>query len=484
MAKKSLQDINPLEYDLSTNVSVSPKQQTNRLIQLGKGVYKDKISNNILYNYDEMPTAEIVGHKKKKSINDNWQKAYTRGIPSGIMGSDMETMNAVTGGALNLISPSQVVGATIHSNKPQDYFLNLLKGNNGIVTDNFNKEHPYLSIAANGAFDAFNGRTLYNINYWNQTRPLLTSIGKGIGKTIIEIPYNIATNKNIQTYGRKIINPIQNSDYIKDIIYYPETIKAIKDGRYTPFFLTTSRARNSLAKNTRKLQSRFDDAYTFNKRIEANKSSPIDVDNQYNVNIDNWNKTDGIRNFNESPFKNTKPTLHVDPLKNKKGQKFYEASGYYEPKYNSIHIPSRTSKHILIDPNSYRTQRLVSHEIHHHLQNVIPKYDDIAKFDENVGYYVVNENNDLANKIFAPIKKNSLKEKTNWAGSPHEVQSEMAGLKYQLNNPANYNNQPWYNKLYMSSYIANRFNISPFKADKMLNDMSRHSFAMGGYVHN
>lgn len=38
MAKKSLQDINPLEYDLSTNVSVSPKQKTDRLIQLGKSL--------------------------------------------------------------------------------------------------------------------------------------------------------------------------------------------------------------------------------------------------------------------------------------------------------------------------------------------------------------------------------------------------------------------------------------------------------------
>lgn len=485
MAKKSLQDINPLDYDLSTNVYVSPNQQTDRLIQLGKGVYKDKISNNILYNYDEMPTAEVVGHKRKKSINDNWQKAYAKGVPSGTMASDMETMNAVTGGALNLISPSQVVGAAIHSNKPQDYFLNLLKGNNGIVTDNFSKEHPYLSMAANGAFDAFNGRTLYNINYWNQTRPLLTSIGKGIGKTIIEVPYNIATNKNIQTYGRKIINPIQNSDYINDIINPIETIKAIKDGRYTPFFLTTSRARNSLAKNTRKLQSRFDDAYNFNKRIEANKSSPIDIDNQYNVNIDNWDvawkSNKGIGDIKDSPYKNSKPLLHIDPLKNNKGQKFYDAAAYYSN--NDVYIPSRTSKHILTDPNSFKTRRTLSHEINHHMQDVIPEYRNIGNFDENVGYYVVNENNDLANKIFAPIKKNSLKEKTNWAGSPYEVQSDMAGLKYQLNNPSNYNNQPWYNKLYMKHYISKRFNISSSEADKMLNDMSRHSFAMGGHIY-
>lgn len=486
MAKKSLQDINPLEYDLSTNVSVSPNQQIDRLIQLGKGVYKDKISGKLLYNYDEMPTAEIVGHKKEKSINDNLQKAYAKGIPSGTMASDMETMNAVTGGALNLISPSQVVGAAIHSDKPQDYFLNLLKGNSGIVTDNFNKNHPYWSIAANGAFDAFTGRSLYNINYWNQTKPLLTAIGKGIGKTIVEVPYNIVTNKNVQTYGRKIVNPILDSNYTRDIKNPIETIKAIKDGRYTPF-MTKQQAKIALRKNQEALQKIFDDAYNFNKNIEANKSQPINIDKQYKVNIDNWDKTwesDDILNLNNSPYKNNKPTLHIDPLKDKKGQKFYDATAYYSG--NDIYIPSRirASKHILTDPNSFKTRRILSHEINHHLQDVIPKYRDIGYFDKNVGYYVVNENNDLANKIFAPIKKNSLKEITNWSGSPYEVQSDMAGLKYILNNPTNYSNQPWYNKLYMKRFISKRFNISSSEANKMLNDMSRHSFAMGGHINN
>lgn len=487
MAKKSLQDINPLEYDLSTNVFVSPKQKTDRLIQLGKGVYKDKISGKLLYNYDEMPTAEIVGHKKEKSINDNWQKAYAKGIPSGTMASDIETMNAVTGGALNLINPSQVIGAAIHSDKPQDYFLNLLKGNNGIVTDNFSKEHPYYSIAINGALDAFTGRSLYNINYWNQTKPLLTSIGKGMGKTIVEVPYNIVTNKNIQTYGRKIANTILNSNYERDIKNPIETIKAIINGRYTPF-MTRQQAKIALRKNQEALQKIFDDAYNFNKSIEANKSQPINIDEQYKVNIDNWDKawksSDEILNLKNSPYKNNKPTLHIDPLKDKKGQKFYDADAYYFD--NDIYIPSRsrTSRHILIDPNSFKTRRNLSHEINHHLQNVIPKYRDIGYFDKNVGYYVVNENNDLANKIFAPIKKNSLKEITNWSGSPYEVQSDMAGLKYILNNPTNYSNQPWYNKLYMKHFISKRFNISPSEANKMLKGMSRNSFAIGGHINN
>lgn len=162
----------PLEYDLSTTVEVSPEQQVERLISLGNGVYKDKVSNKLLYNYDEMPEVTIVGHKKEKSVNDNWQAAYAKGIPSGTMSADIETMNAVTGGTINLISPSQVVGAAIHSDKPQDYFLNLAKSNNGIVTDNFAQEHPYLSIGANMLFDGvtlgtgFKGKELAK-SAWN-----------------------------------------------------------------------------------------------------------------------------------------------------------------------------------------------------------------------------------------------------------------------------------------------------------------------------
>lgn len=165
-------DNTPLVYDLSKTVEVSPEQQAERLVSLGNGVYKDKVSNKLLYNYDEMPTATVVGNKKKKSVNDNWQAAYAKGIPSGTMSADMETMNAVTGGAMNLLSPSQIVGAAIHSDRPQDYFLNLMKGNNGIVTDEFAQEHPYLSMGANMLFDGitlgagFNGRGLAK-SVWN-----------------------------------------------------------------------------------------------------------------------------------------------------------------------------------------------------------------------------------------------------------------------------------------------------------------------------
>lgn len=470
MAKKSLQDINPLQYDLSTNVYVSPNQQ-NRLVSLGKGVYKDKISGKLLYNYNEMPTAEVVGYKKEKSINDNLQKAYAKGVPSGTMASDMETMNAVTGGILNLTSPTQILGATGRLIKNGDigqFGRNLILGNNGIISDSYAAEHPYLSMAANIAGDG-------------------VTLGlAGAGKTSIKNSSNYVKQgiKNIKPFIKDV--SVNYKDYLNDINYLPQTIKAIKDGRYTPF-MTRQQAKIALRKNQEILQTIFDDAYDFNKKIEANKSFPIDVNEQYKSNIGNWDKaweSDNIGNLKDSPYKNDKPILHIDPIKTNVGQKFYDADAYYSD--NDIYIPSRTrtSKHILIDPNSLRTRHILSHEINHHMQDVIPKYRNIGNFDENVGYYVVNENNDLANKIFAPIKKNSLKEKTNWAGSPYEVQSDMAGLKYVLNNPVNYSNQPWYNKLYMKHYISKYFNISSSEADKMLKGMSRHSLAMGGYIHN
>lgn len=54
MTKKSLQDINPLEYDLSTNVSVSPK--------LGKNGSRYTLSDSQMRNgWDVGRTIDYVG---------------------------------------------------------------------------------------------------------------------------------------------------------------------------------------------------------------------------------------------------------------------------------------------------------------------------------------------------------------------------------------------------------------------------------------
>lgn len=120
------------------------------LTPIGEGVYKNKFGKIV---YD---TTKVTPPKKDKSINDNWQTAYAKGVPSGTMSADMETMNAVTGGAFNLISPSQWAGAFgrgAYNNEWEKIPYYLLAGNNGIVTDNFAQEHPWYSMGANLLFD-------------------------------------------------------------------------------------------------------------------------------------------------------------------------------------------------------------------------------------------------------------------------------------------------------------------------------------------
>lgn len=149
------------------------------LTPIGEGVYKNKFGKVV---YD---TTKVTPPEKDKSINDNWQTAYAKGIPSGTMASDMETMNAVTGGALNWTMPSQVAGATarlINDGDFGQFGRNLILGNSGIVTDNFAQEHPYWSLAANVLFDgvAFGTpktiKTAYNLRPSNLRQHIFANI--------------------------------------------------------------------------------------------------------------------------------------------------------------------------------------------------------------------------------------------------------------------------------------------------------------------
>ena len=146
--------VHDLIYEPPTYVNATTEQVAERLEPAkSQGYYIDKPTGILLYNEAELPTAEVVAPRKARTISDNLQAAYNRGVPSGTMSSDLETMNAVTGGVMNLLSPSQIIGAAVHSDKPQDYILNIMKGNSGVVTDKFAEEHPYQGIGINSLFD-------------------------------------------------------------------------------------------------------------------------------------------------------------------------------------------------------------------------------------------------------------------------------------------------------------------------------------------
>lgn len=202
--------IHDLIYEPPTYVNATAKQVAERLEPTkSQGYYIDKPTGILLYNEAELPTAEVVAHRKKRTINDNFQAAYNRGVPSGTMSADLETMNAVTGGVMNLLSPSQIIGAAVHSDKPQDYFLNLMKGNSGVVTDKFAEEHPYWGIGINSLFD-------------------VTALGLGSSaRNIANSPGRVANSVYKNTVGNVVGAKIY-SNILKTSKNDPEVLKMLR----------------------------------------------------------------------------------------------------------------------------------------------------------------------------------------------------------------------------------------------------------------
>ena len=149
-----------------------------RLIEISTGVYKDTVSGKILRDYTKMPTAVVTAYRDR-SINGNLQRAYAKGIPSGTMKPDMDTFNAVTGGVFNLISPTQVIGATgrlISNGDSNKFGKNLILGNNGIVTDNFSKEHPYWSMAINSLADGITYKAPFKVKSMRPSKSVSSKV--------------------------------------------------------------------------------------------------------------------------------------------------------------------------------------------------------------------------------------------------------------------------------------------------------------------
>ena len=74
------------------------------------------------------------------------------------MSADMNTFNAISGGVFNLLSPTQVVRNIYNfiTGKPTA-FNEFVFGNNGVFTDDYAKEHPYIALGGNLIGDAFLG---------------------------------------------------------------------------------------------------------------------------------------------------------------------------------------------------------------------------------------------------------------------------------------------------------------------------------------
>lgn len=99
---------------------------------------------NIRYT---LPEVTVTGDKSKRVYHSHAPR--TSGMSKNqykVQTGDL--LGAMTTG-INVLSPSQWWGAVRDANGLQDWFNRLMRGNSGFVTENFEREHPYISLAGN-----------------------------------------------------------------------------------------------------------------------------------------------------------------------------------------------------------------------------------------------------------------------------------------------------------------------------------------------
>lgn len=109
-------------------------------LELNKPIWKKEYDNGIQY----IPEIVVTGKKRYQMMPED----------------QLSFINTVTGGVLNRLSATQNarvlydLGKTVSGNMSiSDFGKSLIEGNNGVVTDKFAKEHPYISTGINLGLD-------------------------------------------------------------------------------------------------------------------------------------------------------------------------------------------------------------------------------------------------------------------------------------------------------------------------------------------
>jgi len=119
----------------------------------GIGVTNDK-GDNFYVEDDGTLVNERTGQRGSIGLDEVVVRPRTYASSfDGSLAGNMDVLNAMTGGVLNRLSLSQNARLLYDMANGRDWRSSWI-GNNGIVSDNYAKEHPYLSMLANGVADA------------------------------------------------------------------------------------------------------------------------------------------------------------------------------------------------------------------------------------------------------------------------------------------------------------------------------------------
>lgn len=178
--------------------------------------------------------------------NPNWRQQYD-------MSSDFNTLNAVTGGFLNQISPTQL-GRNIFNIATQDptWSEQFVFGNNGIFTDSFAEKHPIITLFGNAIVD---GGLLFNKSVPNKNILVRRSLTSNAFRP------RITSNK--KQYIADTRNIFQHNAFLETKFYDKPVQKLIKQFQKDRDMKKLQESMTTLNKEQQNQLSNFIKTYNF-----------------------------------------------------------------------------------------------------------------------------------------------------------------------------------------------------------------------------
>ena len=178
--------------------------------------------------------------------NPNWRQQYD-------MSSDFNTLNAVTGGFLNQISPTQL-GRNIFNIATQNptWSEQFVFGNNGIFTDSFAEKHPIITLFGNAIAD---GGLLFNKSVPNKN--IL------VRRSLTSNAFRPRTASNKKQYIADTRNIFQHNAFLETKFYDKSVQKLIKQFQKDRDMKKLQESMTTLNKEQQNQLSNFIKTYNF-----------------------------------------------------------------------------------------------------------------------------------------------------------------------------------------------------------------------------
>lgn len=178
--------------------------------------------------------------------NPNWRQQYD-------MSSDFNTLNAVTGGFLNQISPTQL-GRNIFNIATQNptWSEQFVFGNNGIFTNSFAEKHPIITLFGNAIAD---GGLLFNKSVPNKN--IL------VRRSLTSNAFRPRTASNKKQYIADTRNIFQHNAFLETKFYDKSVQKLIRQFQKDRDMKKLQESMTTLNKEQQNQLSNFIKTYNF-----------------------------------------------------------------------------------------------------------------------------------------------------------------------------------------------------------------------------